>query len=42
MWGMKVVPSVQRSLRRSSLLIDPERCFEVREEENSRRTKPIF
>ena len=42
MWGMKVVPSIQRSLRRSSLLIDPERCFEVREGENSRRTKPIF
>ena len=27
MWGMEVVPSIQRSLRRSSLLIDPDRCF---------------
>ena len=42
MWRMEVVPSIQRSLRRSSLLIDPDRCFEVREGKNSRRTKPIL
>ena len=42
-WGMEVVAPIQRSLRGSSLLIDPDdRCFEVREGKNSRRTKPIL